>query len=75
MTFDEFIRTDKLTDDQRSDILGKTIQTLLDVNYPGIKLEKLSNEHIEQLTKYVADNYNFRFINSNIMNSVVAEPK
>lgn len=75
MTFDEFIKTKKLTDEQIINTIHQTIQTLLDCNYPGVSVNSLSKEHINQFTMYVRDNYDFRFVNSNIMNSVIAEPK
>ena len=75
MTFTQFLDTDKIDIKQKDFILSSTLQTLIDANWPGVKLERLSEEHILLLTKYVADNYNFRFVNDNIMNSIVAEPK
>lgn len=75
MTFDEFISNPKLNDEQIISIIHKTIQTLLDVNYRGTSVSSLGKSHINQMTMYVRDNYNFRFVNSGIMNSVVAEPK
>lgn len=75
MTFDQFITTKKLTDEQIISTLHKTIQTLLDCNYPGVSVNSLDKDHMNQLLMYVRDNYNFRFVNSKIMNSVIAEPK
>jgi hypothetical protein len=75
MNFNQFLMTDKIDKSQKDLILSQTLQTLLDANWPGVRLERLCQEHILELTKYVADNYNFRFVNSNLMNSVVAEPK
>ena len=75
MTFTQFLDTDKIDIKQKDFILSSTLQTLIDANWPGVKLEILSQEHILELTKYVADNYNFRFVNDNIMNSIIAEPK
>ena len=75
MTFNQFLKTDKLTDAQRANFLNNTIQAILDANWPGVKAERLSAEHIEEMVLYISENYQFRFINSGIMNSVVAEPK
>jgi hypothetical protein len=75
MTFTQFLDTDKIDSNQKDFILSSTLQTIIDANWPGIKLERLSEEHILELTKYVADNYNFRFVNDSLMNSVIAEPK
>ena len=75
MTFTQFLHTDALDDNQKAHILHSTIQTLVDANWPGVKVERLSKEHVDELTKYVADNYNFRFVNQSLMKSVIAEPK
>jgi hypothetical protein len=75
MTFTQFLDTDKIDSNQKDFILSSTLQTLLDANWPGVKLERLSEEHKLELTNYVAENYNFRFVNRDIMNSLIAEPK
>jgi hypothetical protein len=75
MTFIEFLDTDKIDIKQKDFILSSTLQTLIDANWPGVKLERLSKEHTLLLTQYVSDHYNFRFVNGDIMNSVIAEPK
>ena len=75
MTFTQFLDTDKIDSNQKDFILSSTLQTLIDANWPGVKLERLSQEHLLLLTEYVSDHYNFRFVNGDIMNSVIAEPK
>jgi hypothetical protein len=75
MTFTQFLDTDKIDSNQKDFILSQTLQTLIDANWPGVKLERLSQEHTLLLTEYVSDHYNFRFVNGDIMNSVIAEPK
>ena len=75
MTFTQFLQNDVVTDSQKAHILRLTIQSLLDANYPGMRAERLSKEHIDELTMYVAENYNFRFLNQSLMNSIIAEPK
>ena len=75
MTFTQFLDTNKIDNNQKDFILSSTLQTIIDANWPGVKLKGLSQEHILELTKYVADNYNFRFVNESLMMSVIAEPK
>lgn len=73
MTLTQFLEVKTLSDDQKLSIVYSTIKTIVDTNWPGMKT--IPSDLIKELTKYVDENYEFRFVNGALMNSVIAEPK
>lgn len=72
MTLDELMSTDKVSLEHKNYILSSTLQTLVDFNWPGLKLERLSEEFKLELINYVNVRYTFSF---NVVNkSIIAEP-
>jgi hypothetical protein len=75
MNLKEFNQSTKITNEYKDYIIGQLVQSILDVNYPGMKANNLSKEEIGIFAEYINDNYIFRFVNESIMNSIICEPK
>lgn len=57
MTAIQFIKDKRNSEDLISTIFHTTIQTLLDVNYPGVDANKISKEQYKILFDYVVESF------------------
>jgi hypothetical protein len=60
MTALQFIQDKRNSEDLISTIIHSTIQTLLDVNYPGLDANKLGRDQYKMLFDYVVESYNIQ---------------
>lgn len=70
LTLQQLHQSPLFTDDFKNEVIIKSLQTILDVNYPGLKFEKLSLDHQNVLFDFLKDNYIFKVDK----NGIIAEP-
>lgn len=75
MTLAEFMTDTRFTKSQITNTIQCCIQSLLDVNYPGLQADRLSADMTIDFMNFLAENYTFKVYNTDNFNHVIAEPK
>lgn len=74
MNLEQLTKSTKITEDQRGSFIANMIQCILDVNWPGVKADKLSQEHISEFVSYIRDNYVFDIIETEFATHIISNP-
>ena len=57
MTILQFIKDKKNSENLISNIMHSAIQTVLDINYPGVDANSLSKDQYKMMFHYIIDNF------------------
>ena len=74
MNLEQLTKSSQITEKQRGNFIANMIQCILDVNWPGLKADRLSQEHISEFVTYIRENYVFDIIETESATHIISNP-